>query len=175
MTRVTFVGAEFSVQFAPRNFWIASMVISNPFQLFIRMGVGMFWERFMGFIEQRFFCPIKLFVPSKKRRFRDMISSTETVWNFFCKFRSSMIIDAAWLRFLLLSRCLFNSKNKLVCQERPENLGVYLLLIFQLLIFQLLLLYQHSIRVHDFQLATNFSPVSDWHCPLFSYLESSQI
>lgn len=27
--------------------------------------------------------------------------------------------------FLQLSRCLFNSKNKLVCQERPENLGVY--------------------------------------------------
>ena len=93
-----------------------------------------------------------------------------TVWNFFCKFRSSMIIDAAWQRFLLLSRCLFNSKNKLVCQERPENLGVYLLLIFQLL-----LLYQHPVRVHDFQLATNFSPVPDWHCPLFCDLESSQI
>ena len=73
-----------------------------------------------------------------------------------------MIIDAAWQRFLLSSRCLFNSKNKLVCQEHPENLGIYLCLIFQLL-----LLYQHPVRVHDCQFTTNFSPVPDWHCPLW--------
>ena len=35
--------------------------------------------------------------------------------------------------FLLLSRCLFNSKNKPVCQEHPENLNVHLLLIIRLI------------------------------------------
>ena len=35
--------------------------------------------------------------------------------------------------FLLLSRCLFNSKNKPVCQEPPENLNVHLLLIIRLI------------------------------------------
>ena len=97
-------------------------------------------------------------------------TSSVTVWNFFCKFRSSMIIDVAWRQFSAVKPYLFNSKNKLVCQEHPENLGVYLLLIFQLL-----LLYLHPVRVHDFQLTTNFSPVSDWHCPLFGNLESPQI
>ena len=35
--------------------------------------------------------------------------------------------------FLLLSRCLFNNKNKPVCQEHPENLNVHLLLIIRLI------------------------------------------
>ena len=37
------------------------------------------------------------------------------------------------LKRSLLSRCLFNSKNKPVCQEHPENLNVHLLLIIRLI------------------------------------------
>ena len=45
-----------------------------------------------------------------------------TVWNFFCKLRSSMIIERLNGSFLRLSRCLFNSKNERTCQEHPEKL-----------------------------------------------------
>jgi hypothetical protein len=32
-----------------------------------------------------------------------------------------MIIDVAWRQFSAVKPYLFNSKNKLVCQEHPEN------------------------------------------------------
>ena len=47
--------------------------------------------------------------------------------------RTEKVPDMERLRFLLLSRCLFNSKNKPVCQEHPENLNVHLLLIIRLI------------------------------------------
>ena len=50
-----------------------------------------------------------------------------TVWNFFCKLRSSMIIGRLNGSFLRLSHCLFNSKNEWTCQEHPENPGVFFL------------------------------------------------
>ena len=52
-----------------------------------------------------------------------------------------MRLDSSLLR---LSRYLFNSKNKLVCQERPVKPGR----IFTLDI-PAFLLYQHSVRVHN--------------------------
>ena len=48
----------------------------------------------------------------------------------FIRFIRTMVINSS---FLLLSRCLFNSKNKPVCQEHPENLNVHLLLIIRLI------------------------------------------
>lgn len=56
-----------------------------------------------------------------------------TVWNFFCKLRSSMIIKRLNGSFLRLSRCLFNSKNERTCQEHPEKSGcIFLGILFRL-------------------------------------------
>ena len=52
---ITFCSAEFAIQFANRYFRVTSVIILYPFQLFICVCIGMFRERFVGFIKQRSF------------------------------------------------------------------------------------------------------------------------
>ena len=67
MAGITFGRAEFSIQFTDRYFRIPAVIIMDPFQLFIRVGIWMFRVRFVGFITQGFFCTVKLFIPSHER------------------------------------------------------------------------------------------------------------
>ncbi len=67
-----------------------------------------------------------------------------------------MIIERLNDSFLLLSRCLFNSKNERTCQVHPEKSGCVFLTYY-------LELHHQSVGVHDFQFTTYFSPIADRH------------
>ena len=58
MTAVGFIFPQLSVQFADRDVRIPAVVIANPLQFLLGVGVGVRSMRFMGLVLQGFLCSV---------------------------------------------------------------------------------------------------------------------
>ena len=64
MSAVGLLLSEFTIQLTNTDVWITAMVVLNPGELFLGMGVRVLTEGTVRFRHKRFICAVVLFVPT---------------------------------------------------------------------------------------------------------------
>ena len=75
VTGIAFLGTQFSVQLTDRNVRVAAVIIGDPLELPLRVGVGMNGMGTMRLVHKGFTCSVKPAVPTEQGGFGDVVSS----------------------------------------------------------------------------------------------------